>query len=371
MKITACQLYEYRLKLRQPLVTAGGEETHRHGLLIRTAGDTGSAGWGEATPLPGFSKESPAEAQSQLKGLLSQLPKATIPPEVETLNGGFENWLGRFKLCSSARCAVETAVLNLQAAEKDMILARMLSKSSKETVPVNGLITGSLAEATAKAGELLDKGYRTVKMKVGRLDPEADAMRVVEVSAVLGGRAALRLDTNRAWGWEDALRFARGIDGCEVEYIEEPLNDPARLRDFTKETGLPVAIDETTREIEPDNLPAYAFVAAVVLKPTLLGGFEKAAAFARAASNLGAKVVFTSTFESPVGIAALAHLAAAYGSENTAAGLETVNWFEQQLLTEPVSLTNGRINLSQTVDAVRTIDLSQIEEVNLLGGSHG
>jgi isochorismate synthase/2-succinyl-5-enolpyruvyl-6-hydroxy-3-cyclohexene-1-carboxylate synthase/2-succinyl-6-hydroxy-2,4-cyclohexadiene-1-carboxylate synthase/O-succinylbenzoate synthase len=52
-------------------------------------------------------------------------------------------------------------------------------------------------------------------------------------------------------------------------------------------------------------------VVALVLKPGLLGGFEACAAAAAAARTKGVNAVVTTAFESGVGVAACAHLAAA------------------------------------------------------------
>ncbi len=365
MKITSAKLLKYRLHLKQPVRSAGTTVDYRDGLLVKITNETGLTGWGEAAPLEGFSSETLAEAESQLAETLPQLVQATIPPGVEQLNGGFENWLGEFQPPASVRCAIEMAVLNLIAADLKTLLAGLLSKRSPKGVPVNGLIVGTGDDAVERARFLIKQGYSTLKLKVGRTSLQEEIQTVNSLTRSLTDEVTLRLDANRAWSREQALQFARGIEGCHIEYIEEPVSDFTDLEAFIKETNLPVALDETTREIEPGDIANFDYIAAVVLKPTLLGGFERAAAFAREASKLGAKVIVTSTFESPIGIAALAHFAAAYGTEKAAAGLETINWLQQQLLTTPISITGGEIILAQATEAIQTIDMSLLSEVDL------
>jgi O-succinylbenzoate synthase len=149
----------------------------------------------------------------------------------------------------------------------------------------------------------------------------------------------------------------------EIEYIEEPcrsLDDSARL---SQERRLPVAFDETLSEIEPSVLGQYSGLAAIVLKPTLLGGFENCAARARTARDIGAKVVMSSSFESSVGLAALASFAAAYGSPETAMGLDTLRWLQSDVTAEPIAIHDGRILIEQAARAVENINLSMLTQV--------
>jgi len=371
VKITTAQLFEYRLRLKQPVGPADAPLADRCGLLVKLTGETGFAAWGEAAPLPYFSPETLTEVRLQLASTLQLLKGQAIPPGVEMLEGAFEDWLGGFGLSASSRCALEVAVLNLIATNRNLLLASLLSPGCSEEVPVNGLITSTGDSAIKRARFLIEQGYRTLKLKVGRGDLSEDIETVRNISDILNDEAALRLDANRTWKIEDALEFAQGIRGCRIEYIEEPLSDSALLREFSKEANLPIALDESTREIEPDQLDALDFVAAVVLKPTLLGGFERAAAIARAASKHSTKIVISSSFESPTGIAALAHFAIAYGTEKIAAGLETVTWFEQQIQATPVSLFEGKLNLLQVSQVAGTIDESLLTEIDIAGNAEG
>ena len=80
----------------------------------------------------------------------------------------------------------------------------------------------------------------------------------------------LRLDANRAWSLSDALEFAHGIAGVQIEYLEEPLQNPAALPAFHEHSGLSVALDETLLEQPPENFRDYRGVCAVVIKPTMV-----------------------------------------------------------------------------------------------------
>jgi len=130
--------------------------------------------------------------------------------------------------------------------------------------------------------------------------------------------------------------------------VEEPVRDPADLPAFHAACGVATALDETldallagqglglgagsdaglglgsgapaawARELGALQA-AGAGLAAVVVKPAALGGFEAAAAAARGAARAGVRAVVSAAFESSVALAQYAHLAAALDAEHIGA----------------------------------------------------
>jgi D(-)-tartrate dehydratase len=82
-----------------------------------------------------------------------------------------------------------------------------------------------LSELQDEMRSYLDRGYSTVKMKVG-LVPLADDLRRIEaVLAVLGGDGArLCVDVNGRFDLEEAIRFGHGVAPFGLRWYEEPLD---------------------------------------------------------------------------------------------------------------------------------------------------
>lgn len=363
MKITAVKVYAYRLPLVRPLLLRSEVLQERRGFLLKLSSDTGHNTWGEAAPLPGFSRELLADTGTALCALRNKLIGASIPEGVEQLDGQFNNCLSGFALCPSAHFAVETAALGLLAQSRDLTLADLLSHHPMDTLCLNGLITDD-SPIIETARRFSRGGYRAVKMKVGRRPLDEDVARVRDVRRELGHSVGLRLDANRAWSFDDAARFAETILDSEPEYIEEPLFDPSRLQELVKRTGVRVALDESLVDMTPKELPSYPHISVIVLKPTLLGGLERAAMFARQAREMNIKVIVSSCFESSVGIAALIQFAATYNTIDTAAGLDTLSWFKQDLLEDPINCSGGRISVAQSARAAYRVIESLLTEVS-------
>ncbi|MEW5796893.1 MAG: o-succinylbenzoate synthase [Candidatus Zixiibacteriota bacterium] len=361
MRIAAVELFSYSLPLVRPLPGQPESNLTRKGLLIKLITDSGAHGWGEAAPLPGYSPEKFEDALRQLKVLRHGLTGAVIDENLTRLDGAFDAWLARYDLSPSVRFAFETAIVSTLAQETGKPPAYLLATHPAERLHLNGLITDD-TPLLESADRFLRDGYRAVKMKVGRRSLDGDIARTMQLHRTLGNHMSIRLDANRAWSYDDALRLAGAVADCNVEYIEEPLAESGRLREFAERTRMSVALDESLLAITPARLSDHDYVGAIVLKPTLLGGFERAAAFARAARPIGIKVVISSCFESSLGIAALAQLAAAYGTHDSAMGLDTLGWFQQDLLTEPIDCLGGRIDLVNVSRAALTVNEDLLAE---------
>ena len=114
----------------------------------------------------------------------------------------------------------------------------------------------------------------------------------------------------------------------------------------------------------PQELDNYTNIAAVVLKPTILGGIERAMQFARKAKSLGLAAVISSSFESSLGILTLAHLAAAISGKDTPVGLDTLSWLEHDLLLEPIDYAHGRMRILQIAQVASQVNESSLKEIS-------
>jgi O-succinylbenzoate synthase len=206
-----------------------------------------------------------------------------------------------------------------------------------------------------------DAGYATVKLKVGGRTVEDDVGLVRALGGLLGDGVSLRLDANRAWDFERAAEFARAVAGVRLEYVEEPLADPARLPELAREVGAPLALDESLVGIEPEALDGYAYASAVVLKPTLLGGISRTLRFAERALSLGMTPVVSSAYESGVGTAALVALAAGIGDRAVPVGLDTYRRLATDVLVSPLDLSAPSVRVREAADASRRVDVFRLE----------
>ena len=363
MTIATFEIYRYRLPLNRPLILRGQTLNSREGLLICLNDQEGNPGWGEVAPLPGFNPETLEQALQTTRDLRFAIKGSPVPNNLEELSGAFADWLGTHQLPSSVQFGFESAVLNLLARSRQQTLAELLSNAPREQVSVNGLISTSLDQYESEIDRVIVAGYNAVKVKVGRGDIADDIAMVRAIREALPSEIALRLDANRAWEFDDAVGFARGITGLPIAYIEEPLRDSTRLPEFVGDTSLPVALDETLRECDPETMPHTSTVKAVIIRPGQLGGLERAMRFARRARAFGLTPVVSSNVESAIGIATLASFATAVTSEDIPVGLDTMSWFDQQVIDLPLSTTEATIQVRSADRIAQAVCVDRLEHV--------
>lgn len=271
----------------------------RQGLLLELEGAGGRRGVGEASPLPGFSRDGLALAEAELLGWLARLPRP--------LSEVAEVFAAAGELASpAARFAAETALLDLLGQERGVPLHRLLAgaRPFPASLPLVHLLP--LEGAPAAAARLLAEGVRHFKIKVGGPDFAAELALLAELRG-LGRQLELRLDANGGWAGEDREARIAALTPYQPELLEEPGGS------FELAAPFPLALDESladpaVRAALPDLLRRGDF-RVLILKPMALGGFAVCLELARIAAAAGGAVVVSHLFDGPVGLAAAAHLA--------------------------------------------------------------
>jgi L-alanine-DL-glutamate epimerase-like enolase superfamily enzyme len=97
----------------------------------------------------------------------------------------------------------------------------------------------------------LGKGFRAIKMKVGRANLFEDVERVRAMRGHLGEGFPLMVDANMKWSVDGAIRAARALQPFDLTWLEEPTipDDPAGHARIVREGGLPIAAGENLRTL--------------------------------------------------------------------------------------------------------------------------
>ena len=97
----------------------------------------------------------------------------------------------------------------------------------------------------------LQKGFRAIKMKVGRKRLAEDVERIKAMREHLGEGFPLMVDANMKWTADEAIRAARAFQPFDLVWLEEPVipDDLAGQARVVREGGLPVAAGENLRSL--------------------------------------------------------------------------------------------------------------------------
>ena len=332
------ELYNYSIPLKNPLRILGQKLQVRQGLILRLFDQSGNFGEGEISPLPLMHVESLSQAEMQLKKFLTksfqQNPDLfkSLPPSVSF---GFEMaWRTLFK--------------KFDLEEKIKIRTEFVEKSNSEEkylalnqIPINALVTGSGDDLRRQCEKIKLDEFRAVKIKVGQFKVHEDLERLELAKKIFGNQITLRVDANRRWEFKQAKEFALGVKDFNIEYCEEPLRNIEQLEKLHDHTGMPVALDETLwRNPNPIELPNSA-ISALILKPSILGGWENTRFWINHAEKYNLLAVISSSMESGIGLNWIAFTCLCLLNKRTPTGLDSAKFFQYDLAKPPFSISKG------------------------------
>lgn len=152
-----------------------------------------------------------------------------------------------------ALSAVDMALWDLKARRLAQPLWKLLGGFSDHVPCYAGGIDLDLPlpRLLAQTDRNLARGFRAIKMKVGRKRLSEDVERVAAMRKHLGGDFPLMVDANMKWTVDEAIRAARAFAPFDLTWLEEPISpdDVAGHARVVREGGLPIAAGENLRTL--------------------------------------------------------------------------------------------------------------------------
>ncbi len=307
--------------------------SQREGILL-TLRAGGLVGVGEASPLPGYSRDDLATCLAELEACWARLPELEVDADVRTT---FRVATAAAGIRSAAAVfALETALLDLVARARGRpAWAVLRGDDDASPIPLSALAEGATPDDVAAAAERARaRGIGVVKVKVGGADAATrDPARLGAIRARVGNTIALRLDANQSLALEDLPATLERLAAFEPELLEEPTR-PEHLGEL-RASPIPLALDESLmlegwRE-RIAQAAALGTHGALVLKPMALGGFDRCLAMAEAGTASGLSVIVTHVFDGAIGTAAAACLALAVKGRVRPCGLDAHGRLERNV----------------------------------------
>ncbi len=140
------------------------------------------------------------------------------------LAGAIRN-LGRPGVASMAISAIDAALWDLRARILGVPLFRLAggARDAVDAYGSGGFTSYSVAQLRRQLGGWAERGFRMVKMKIGR-DAAADLDRVAAARDAIGPDVALFVDANGAYARKQALAQAERFAEQRVTWFEEPVS---------------------------------------------------------------------------------------------------------------------------------------------------
>lgn len=307
-------------KLTTTFKSSEGIVSSRESIGLQLEGG-GKIAYGEAAPLPGYSRERLEDVVADLSGLVSSRLRIEDSEKLQF---------------PSSKFALSTAAYNLLAQIEDRSLASFFSKDPLTCIPMNYL-NALPPEALASREEVCLK----IKISPSNVD------EVFKKVSSLPNHCIVRLDANQQFSKLEAISTFKKFQEFKIDYVEEPFRTKSKeeLSLFKSETGLSIALDETLYE-DPENIHHWVdclAVSTLVLKPTFLGSLDFCYSIIESARAAKKKIVISSAFEHTIGFRACLELAASAGSSLSYCGLDTLRYYDSETIENKFRIEDGFI----------------------------
>jgi len=276
---------------------------------------------------------------------------------------GYTRGVGRKGLTFAALSAIDIALWDIKGKILGMPLYRLFGGVDpvSDVYASGGWTSYSDEELVAEAVDMVDRGYRAIKLKVGvesGRNPSRDVLRLRKVRDAVGFDIDLMLDANNCWDAATAARFANRVAELEPVWLEEPVfaDDIPGLARFKRATDIPLATGEHeyTRYGVRDLLIADA-VDIVQADITRAGGFTemlKIAALTQAWNVLLAPHAMENIHH---------HLVAAYPHARTLERLLIFEKLTANVFPEAPLPHEGRMTLTEAPGLGLAVDLEFVQ----------
>jgi L-alanine-DL-glutamate epimerase-like enolase superfamily enzyme len=311
MKIAAAETRVEKMPLSRPYTIAFRTISAVENVIVTLRDERGNVGLGAASPEPHVTGETAERCQAALgAGALDFLVGAGIDGW-PALIGDLERRMGG---APAARAAVDIALHDLRARGLGVSLGEVLGRVHRALPTSITIGIKPTAEALAEADEYLGRGFRVLKVKIGK-SLEEDLERLARLRAHVGAGVTIRADANQGYTLEETRRFFAETAALDLEFVEQPVKAAAidELRALPESLRRRIAADESLlTPADAVRLAAGAAPAGIFnIKLMKCGGVRAAGAIAAVAEAAGIHLMWGCMDESCIGIAAALHAALA------------------------------------------------------------
>ena len=364
IRVTAVELREIALPLREPFRISSGAVSERRILLLRVSDADGATVWSEcvAGEYPNYSPETVDTAWLALREWFApRLLRAGMLP-VGSVDGVLADGVRGHRM---ARAPLEMASWSIAAVRAGIPLARLLG-ATRPRIEV-GISLGIQPSADAlveRARAAQQEGYRRIKIKIA---PGADIDYAAAVRSALGDAAPLMVDANNAYTLADAATLAR-LDDLELLMLEQPLDheDVVRHAELQRLLRTPICLDESITSIDRVHDMIRLDSGRIVnIKPGRVGGFRESLAIHDVCARHGIPVWCGGMLESGIGRAYNVALAALPGFSIAGDTSPSARYWSRDIVVPEWTMTNGMMDVPTSPGIGVTVDEDRIDDLTV------
>lgn len=312
MKITDIKLGHISVPLRTPFKTALRTVNSIEDIIIKIETDTGHVGYGEVPPTGVITGDTTEAIMGAIEG---HIKKAIVGMDIEDLEAIMLKLDKSLVGNTSAKAGIDIAIYDLFGQLYNAPVYKLLGGYRKEIITDITISVNDPEEMARDSMEAINRGYKTLKIKVGK-DSNKDIERMNAIRKAVGYNVDLRIDANQGWKPKEAIYVLNKMEdaGLNIELVEQPVAgyDIEGLKMVTDNVSIPVMADESVFSPR-DAIKILEMRAADYLNIKLMktGGIHNALKICSLAEIYGVECMIGCMLEAKISVNAAVHLAAA------------------------------------------------------------
>jgi L-alanine-DL-glutamate epimerase-like enolase superfamily enzyme len=245
LKVTNVRVTVVSVPFEKPEAWRFGRAWGVTNALVEVETDEGIVGIGEAPGNPAVAVI--AEAIRTMGELLVGRDPLLVVPALRFLRS--RGWHHYQYLGNTASAALEMALWDILGKARGCPLSDLFGGLQRDHVPIYWYLPVADRDpqrAAAEAVEGVERGFRTVYIKVG-FDLLNDLAIARAVREAVGPEIALRVDANEGWAPHEAARALAALEELELEFCEQPIDmhDIEALALLRSRTRTPIGANQS------------------------------------------------------------------------------------------------------------------------------
>jgi muconate cycloisomerase len=376
MKIRNIETYPVRIPLKPAyrMISALGKHWESQFVLVRLLTDDGLEGAGEASATVRWSGETVWGVVAVIERVFAPLLVGQTLDPREPLGSiaaldrlmdqaAAHNWF--------AKSAIEMASWDVLGKSAGKPVYDLLGGACRPLAIRSRFSMGAydIERARARAAELVQQGFDTVKVKVGGR-PEDDIARVRAVREVIGPARKLVIDANCGWDANTAIHCLRELADCQIAVMEQPTPDGdyeqmARVR--RRAGGVKVMADDMCFNlVHAQELVRNQACELISVYPGKNGGIRKSREIVQFAERHGVACTIGSNLEFDVATAAMGHLIVATPNlcvEEYPGDIHGPAYYETRVVREPLAIAGPVTTITSRPGLGVEVDWALVREL--------
>lgn len=243
-RITGIKVRAVKVPMTEPHRTASGVITESPLVLVDVETSQGIVGHGFVFTYTSAALQPVADLIVNLEALVKG--QALAPADVTRGLLARFRLLGTHGLTGMAIAAIDMAMWDALAREREMPLCRLLGAPPRPTPAYGGVGYDGVKGSASGAESWAKRGLKGVKAKIGYPTAQEDLAVIRAMRSAVGPDIAIMVDYNQCLSPVDAMVRLRQLEGEGLAWIEEPViaEDYAGMARVAREIATPIQAGE-------------------------------------------------------------------------------------------------------------------------------